>query len=224
MVEKGSLQIEHKTLNERAYERIKKALASGDFKPGEPLVIRLLAEAYGISATPVREALQRLVAEQSLVLQPNRSISVPVLTLAKFEELRQIRCALEGLAAELAAPRLLQPAVKKLEAIATSIDGNIESKNTSAYVLNNQKFHFLIYEHCEAEMLLQMIQTLWVRVGPYFYGLFEDTDYLEHANDGHRAIIAAIKSGKPVALRNAVVADINDAGASLMPRLRELTK
>ena len=46
-------QIEHNTLNERAYERIKKALASGDFKPGEPLVIRLLGKMAELERTIV---------------------------------------------------------------------------------------------------------------------------------------------------------------------------
>ena len=216
-------QIEHRTLNDQAYERIRKALLSGEFKPGEALVIRQLAEVYGISATPVREALQRLVAEQSLHLLPNRSIAVPVLTVEAFEELRQIRCALEGLAGELAAPRLTATHIQRLQAIVDAIDENIERHDVRGYLLNNQKFHFLIYERSGLPMLLQMIQNLWVQVGPYFYGLFEDSHYLAHANDGHKRIMAAIRKGDPAAVRQTVTGDINEAGASLIPRLRELT-
>src|SRR5215475_4976089 len=77
--ESGMPKIEHRTLNDRAYEQIKKGLISGAFRSGQTLVIRTLAETYGISTTPVREALQRLVAERHLELLPNRSIVVPLL-------------------------------------------------------------------------------------------------------------------------------------------------
>ena len=88
-------KIEHQTLNDRAYGEIRKGLISSRFQPGQVLVIRNLAETYGISTTPVREALQRLVAERLLVLLPNRSIAVPSLSAKKFAELARIRCAIE---------------------------------------------------------------------------------------------------------------------------------
>ena len=74
-------KIEHATLNDRAYLALKRSLISGQFRPGQILVIRAMAESYGISTTPVREALQRLVAERLLVMQPNRSIAVPLLSI-----------------------------------------------------------------------------------------------------------------------------------------------
>src|SRR5215813_9757822 len=95
-------KIAYRTLNDRAYEQIKKGLISGAFRSGQTLVIRSLADEYGISATPVREALQRLVAERNLELLPNRSIIVPILSAERFIELVRVRRELEGLAAELA--------------------------------------------------------------------------------------------------------------------------
>src|SRR5262249_35295653 len=64
-------KIEHSTLNDQAYTALKRGLISGTFRPGQALVIRTVAESYGISTTPVREALQRLVAERLLVMQQN---------------------------------------------------------------------------------------------------------------------------------------------------------
>src|SRR4051794_28473842 len=86
-------KIEHSTLNDQAYTALKRGLSSGTFRPGQALVIRTVAENYGISTTPVREALQRLVAERLLVMQQNRSIVVPHLSIPKFTELYRIRCA-----------------------------------------------------------------------------------------------------------------------------------
>ncbi|TIP70711.1 MAG: GntR family transcriptional regulator, partial [Mesorhizobium sp.] len=100
------LKLEHQTLNDRAYAALKQELISGSFNPGQVLVIRKLAEMFGISTTPIREALQRLVAERLLEMKNNRSIIVPVLSSSAFEELTRIRIAVEGLAGEMAATRI----------------------------------------------------------------------------------------------------------------------
>src|SRR5690606_5351375 len=92
-------RLEYRALSDQAYAAIKQELISGRFAPRQMLVLRTLAETYGISTTPVREALQRLVGEGLLEMLPNRSIAVPDWDPAKFSELYRIRCELEGLAA-----------------------------------------------------------------------------------------------------------------------------
>jgi len=215
-------RLEHQTLNDRAYGALKKGLMSGQFRPGEVLTIRHLAADYGISATPVREALQRLVAERALELLRNRSIGVPVPTLEKFVELRRIRCLLEGLAGELATPQFRGADIARLARIIEEIDVDIATNNPAGYLRRNEKFHFLIYERARSPQMLRIIQDLWTQVGPFFNSLFDDRSYLAEANDGHRKIIAAIRSGDPAAVRDAVVWDIGEAADSLMQRLPEL--
>ena len=215
-------RLEHQTLNDRAYGALKKGLMSGQFKPGEVLTIRHLAAEYGISATPVREALQRLVAERALELQRNRSIGVPIPTLETFVELRRIRCLLEGLASELATPHFRSADIARLARIIEEIDVDIATYNPAGYLRRNEKFHFLIYERARSPQMLRIIQDLWTQVGPFFNSLFEDRSYLAEANDGHRKIIAAIRSGDPAAVRDAVVWDIGEAADSLMQRLPEM--
>ena len=114
-------KIEYRTLNDRAYDEIKSSLIAGQFRPGQVLVIRTLADRYGISTTPVREALQRLVGERQLVMLHNRSIAVPGWDPAKFQELFRIRCALEGLAAELAATQMTERDVETMERLTDEI-------------------------------------------------------------------------------------------------------
>jgi len=215
-------RLEHQTLNDRAYGALKKGLMSGQFRPGEVLIIRHLAAEYGISATPVREALQRLVAERALELLRNRSIGVPIPTLEKFVELRRIRCLLEGLASELATPHFRSADIARLARIIEEIDVDIATNNPAGYLRRNEKFHFLIYERARSPQMLRIIQDLWTQVGPFFNSLFEDRSYLAEANDGHRKIIAAIRSGDPAAVRDAVVWDIGEAAESLMQRLPEM--
>jgi DNA-binding GntR family transcriptional regulator len=215
-------KLEHQTLNDRAYAALKKGLMSGQFRPGEVLPIRQLADDYGISVTPVREALQRLVAERGLEMLRNRSIAVPVLTHEKFAELRRVRCLLEGLAAEMATPHFRASDMDRLAHIIEEIDRNIADNDVAAYLRRNEKFHFLIYERARAPLTLQIIQDLWTQVGPFFNCLFEDSGYLREANDGHRKILAAIAKGDPDAVRESVVWDISEAADSLTGRLTQM--
>ncbi|MFC7554888.1 GntR family transcriptional regulator [Pseudoroseomonas wenyumeiae] len=94
------------SLEERAYDSIRRALMGGTFVPGDRLSIRQVAAALGTSPMPARAALQRLVAEQVLEVLPSGTAVVPLLTRASFIELRAIRAQLEPLAASLAAPNM----------------------------------------------------------------------------------------------------------------------
>jgi len=213
-------KLEYQTLNDRAYAALKKCLMSGHFKPGQVLTIRGLADEYGISPTPIREALQRLIAERSLELLRNRSIGVPHLTGEKLAELKRIRCVLEGLAGELAAPNLVVADISRLSQLIQAIDTDIAATNIAAYLRHNEKFHSLIYERARSPILLLIIQDLWTQVGPFLNGLFEDACYLRRANVGHRKILAAVKRGDTAAVRRGIVWDISEAAASLMRRFQ----
>jgi DNA-binding GntR family transcriptional regulator len=213
-------KLEHQTLTDRAYAEIRKGLISGRFQPGQVLVIRSLAEAYGISATPVREALQRLVAERLLVALPNRSIAVPSLSVEKFAELARIRGALEGLAAELAASNVKPQHVSKLKGLLAEIDAAVAARDSRLYTNLNQKFHFVIYERADSPHLLRMVQDLWTQVGPFFTGLFSDASFVCHANDQHARIVRALEQGNAAEVREAIVEDISMAAESLRPRLQ----
>src|SRR5215467_6406245 len=85
-------QITYTSLQDVAYERIRNALRSGTFKPGESLVTRTLAKALGISTTPVREALARLVAQNVLAVDSvNGTPYVPVITRELLIEVYELR-------------------------------------------------------------------------------------------------------------------------------------
>lgn len=215
-------KIEYRTLNDQAYNEIKRGLITGTFSPEQTLVIRTLAETYGISATPIRDALQRLVAERLLTMLPNRSIAVPGLSASKFTELVRIRCALEGLAGELATPNFKMAQIRRLNGLLSSLEKSIVTGNPKDYLTLNQRFHFTIYECADSPYLLQMIQDLWSQVGPFFNKLFDDQEYLVRANEQHFNIVSALKTGDAQLVRNSIVKDIEVAGESLLPRLSSL--
>ncbi|MDO8291514.1 MAG: GntR family transcriptional regulator [Gallionella sp.] len=211
-------KIEYRSLNDCAYDKITEGMISGRFLPGQPLVIRTLAEAYGISTTPIREALQRLLAERRLEVLPNRSIVVPEISSEKYIDLLRIRCALEGLAGELAASDITAADLTRLRNTLQDIERAIKKGDSKAYVSANQKFHFMIYKKANSPYLLQMIQDLWSRVGPLFNSLFTDPNFISHANTEHENIYEALSRRDGQSVREHIVNDINVAAKALLPQ------
>jgi len=216
------LKLEHLTLNDRAYTTIKQGLISGKFAPGEVLVIRKLAEMYGISTTPIREALQRLVAERVLEIAPNRSIFVPLLTASTFEELTSIRVAMEGVAGERATRHMTDSALVEVKALYNSMGRAVAARNGSLYLALNEAFHFAIYTQANAPLLLNMVRDLWVRVGPYLSLLMESAAYVPRSNDVHQKIVEALERRDSAAVRASIEEDITSAAAVLGERLEEV--
>src|SRR5215204_92865 len=96
-------RIERVTLAERVYAELRDLLMAGELAPGQKMSLRSVAETLGVSMMPVREAVSRLVADQSLEVLPNRAVRVPLMNLARFRELTTVRLAVAGFAAEPAA-------------------------------------------------------------------------------------------------------------------------
>ncbi|RUW64074.1 GntR family transcriptional regulator [Mesorhizobium sp. M7A.F.Ca.US.008.03.1.1] len=213
------LKLEHQTLNDRAYGALKQELISGGFSPGQTLVIRKLAETFGISTTPIREALQRLVAERLLEMQNNRSVIVPLLSAPAFEELTRIRIAVEGLAGEMAATRMSKSGLADIQATLAGMQRAIEAGDAGTYLSLNEAFHFAIYQHAGAPILLNMIRDLWGRVGPYLKLLMQADRYIPRSNDAHRKIVAALERRNGPTARMFIEEDIIMAAAVLSANL-----
>jgi DNA-binding GntR family transcriptional regulator len=212
-------KLELETLSDKAYFEVRKALMAGKFVPGDTLIIRTLAETYGISITPMRDALQRLVAEKSLEVLANRTIAVPHLTADTFIELRRIRTALEGLAVELALANLGAKDIDRLDTLIAEMDDDISRNNMRSYLAHNKVFHFHLYGRANSPLMLQLIENLWTRIGPFLNNLFESSRYLSRANEHHRHIVAEVKRGDGPMVRRALMRDIEAAADALMLKL-----
>src|ERR1700749_1516812 len=102
----GLVRVERETVQEQIYVALREKLMRGGFEPGQGLKIAELAEAFGTSAMPVREALNRLTAERGLEARPNRTVHVPTLTTERLKDLKEARFAVEGLAVSRAASNM----------------------------------------------------------------------------------------------------------------------
>ncbi|WXL25786.1 GntR family transcriptional regulator [Ectopseudomonas mendocina] len=196
-------------LQEQLYQRIRQDLLSGRFEPGERLKIRDLAANLGTSPMPVRAALQRLVAEGALEGEPQRSLRVPPMTRERYEHIYQVRLSLEGLAVELATPRLSSDEISALREYVEQMDQAIEQRQVQAYLDANSQFHLTLYQACGNPVLLRSIESLWLQVGPFFNRLFTDADMSLRFNDFHEEALNALQAGDAKAARQAMEQDMS---------------
>lgn len=209
----GLKGVSRDTLRGRVYARLRAAIMKGMFEPGQALTVRGLADAFGTSPTPVREALQQLVAENALLAEPNRSYRIPRMTQDIFVDVRDTRAELEGLAAEKAALNITPGEIRRLEQLIERMSRTIAAQDVKGYLSVNEDFHFAIYEAARSPVLLRIIRALWVQIGPTLTVLFRDLALVEGLQDHHRAALAAFRARDPVAARRAIRNDILTAGA-----------
>ncbi|MGE0239792.1 MAG: GntR family transcriptional regulator [Parvibaculaceae bacterium] len=198
-------------LHEKAYASLRHALRTGRFRPGQAVTIRGLGKELGVSATPVREALQRLIACHALKVLPNRTVIVPPLTHERCEEITQVRLRLEGLAGRQAVGRITDQAVKRLVSRKNRMDRAIKERNLSAYLQNNEEFHSTIYEAAQMPFLNQMIDLAWLQVAPWFNLLAVEGNFYENANASHELVVDRLVARDADGVEAAIRQDINQA-------------
>ena len=215
-IEDKILPLERRTLADRVYDDIKDLLLSGGLPPGERLTLGRLAKALGTSSMPVRDAVSRLAAEKALEVRPNRSVLVPSLDRARLEEITSIRCLLEGFAAEVAAERATPSEVAEIAGYARDFEifGRRTNPDVAAAIKRNRSLHFAVYRASRMVSLVELIESTWLRVGPFFtltmsnkIRRLQDIGAFDH----HHRLVGAMRERNAEIARDAVVRDIRDA-------------
>jgi len=199
------------TLSSQAYRAIRIALMSGYFRPGERLTMRGLAEEMRMSVTPVREAIQLLITEHALFMPGARTVVVPRVTREQYDEIIQIRGALEGLAVTNALPFIDAAQLAELKRINARHRESIEAGNTVAALENNRAFHFGIYRHCRMPSLIDLIENQWVRVGSTLNFLYPRYSRSLSGNLFHEQMLQAIEDRSATRLVAALMGDLSTA-------------
>lgn len=200
---------ERETVNQWVYRTLREAVMIGRIPPGRPLTIREIAAALDVSTMPVREALRRLASEQALEVRDNRRVLVPHMTAARFQELCELRIAIESHAAERALPWLSDATIEQLVEVDKGIDAANSSGDVEQATILNQQFHRLIYTANPHQTAMPLVESLWLQLGPFVrLALSRLTDH--YTVDRHAEALTAIRRRDAMALRVAIGADIRD--------------
>jgi DNA-binding GntR family transcriptional regulator len=200
--------------NQWVYQLLRTNLLCGKIAPGIPLTIRGLAEVLDVSPMPVREALHRLACEGAIEVKSNRRVIVPMMTAEKFSELCELRILMETHAAEKALPYIREQDIANLERIDAMVDQAVEQGDVESTALHNQDFHRSLYSANPYQIIVPLIESLWLQLGPFSRIAISKLEKI-YIVDRHVEAIEALKQQNSFGLRRAIEADIRDGIASI---------
>jgi DNA-binding GntR family transcriptional regulator len=175
---------------DRIAESLRDEILGGGLPAGSPLRQDAIAERFGVSHIPVREALRHLSAQGLVTLRPNRGATVSDLSPEEARELLEIRCVLETQAVRWALPLADANIFARAD---KALKDSERTDDVARWMELNWRFHSTLYERAARPRLLTMIETLDARIDRFIRVLITGSDYRRQAQAEHRAILAAYK-------------------------------
>jgi DNA-binding GntR family transcriptional regulator len=203
------MKINRGNLSEQVYSGIRGSLMDGQYEPGDRLRISGLAEELGVSITPVREAIFRLVSDQALEMKAATAVHVRDLNPNELEEIQRIRFLLEGEAAGIAAERITAKELSALEDIQERFSKAAATDSRKASVLNRQ-FHFGVVAAAKQPLIMATVENMWTLMGPLLRTFHvtmpvRDLASLDHK---HYAVLEGLRNKDAKQAKDALQADI----------------
>lgn len=179
--------------SEYAYREIRKRILAGEWQPGQRLSSYELSNHLKVSRTPVMEAMKALEQEGFVVIEPQVGCVLKVPNTDELKERFLILKALEGLAVEEAAARILPEEVEVLSGILAVANQAVANHDSHAYEETNRAFHLTIAAACQLPQLSQLIQ-FYFDSAKYFTGSIDFLSRrLDISHKEHQAILEALK-------------------------------
>src|SRR5690606_26536819 len=188
-------------------------------QPGDRLKIRDMAQSLGTSETPVREALLQLVRDGALEMKPGYYIRVRRLTLREYMELREIRLLLEPHAAAKAMAHVDDAFIDLLERCHESLIRAEQEKDYPAALLANYEFHFSVYRRSGMPQLIDILERIWLRIGPLLTLLYPSAPPPYAGVHQHLNVISALRKRDAGAVAEAFRADLIEGGRRFLGSL-----
>ncbi|MDX1710171.1 MAG: GntR family transcriptional regulator [Rhodovibrionaceae bacterium] len=190
----GDERIERRSLADTVAERLRAMIVEGEFVPGERLPERLLCERFGISRTPLREAMKSIAAEGLVKLLPNRGAVIPPITLKELHEAFEVMEALEATAGELACRRIDDAALKDIRRLHERMLLHYRDGDLQAYFELNQQIHKAIIAAAHNALLSETYRRLSGRVLRARYAANLSGERWAKAIEEHEAILEALEA------------------------------
>ena len=213
------------SLATQAYHRLKMQFMLGEMQPGRRLTYREVADELGISVTPAREALFKLVAERIFDFGPTGIIVVPALSENACRQLWDIRLLLEAHCAELAAQHATPSLIRELEQAHKLMVQAKQARRLRDGMQHNFTFHFLLYREAQSPILLSLIEDVWARSAAYVR--FFHSHHVEMRNNAaaqgphmHATIIEALRAQDPQRVKNGIERDLLEVRDGILKLLQ----
>jgi len=176
-------------------EDLEEKILKGTLKPGQRLIEAELCRTYGVSQTPLREALRILETNGYVVHEPRKGVTVTQITMDEIEEIYRIRANLESMATYLAIKRCTPAVISELKKTHEKMIRLAEQKDTKAYFALNFKFHDIIINASQSRRLIQMIQAFVKQTDRFRHDVLKFPEMLNNSIKAHEKVIQLFESG-----------------------------
>lgn len=184
------MQLDSVNISDKAASAIRKMIVDGYLPDGDRINEVHLANKLGVSRTPLREGLGRLVAEGTVMAEPRKGFFVATLAIAEFEQLYDIRPILDPEALRFAGI----PAPASLDRLEKLNRRLRSAKSTSIAIELDNAWHLELLAACPNRVLIELIQQIIVRTNRYEHALFRETKNVWNAGNEHELIMAALRN------------------------------
>ena len=187
--------MDNRTLWEQVRDRLREDILGGELAAGTVLSETALADSFGVSRGPVREALGRLATEGLVTITPRRGAIVTELSAHEFVEAYQVREALETFAIRLAVPRLAEADLVRLRELHERMVEHAQRGEVNAFFDANAAFHDSFVTAADNRKLNEVYGRLMDQMGRYLPRSLELRGTLERSIAEHSAILEAVEAG-----------------------------
>jgi DNA-binding GntR family transcriptional regulator len=206
------------TSAQHAVVGLRRALVSGELKPGDRVRQEELAALLGVSLAPVREALTTLEQEGQVTYLPRRGYFVTELDLGDVREIYELRALLEERAARRALPLLDDHAIDRIELAARECTEAAAEGDISAELAANRRFHFTLLDAPDQAHTLRLIRLLWDSTETYRALYYNSPASRQDSARAHEAIVAAVRARDS----DRLVAELGAHREAALERLAEI--
>ncbi len=219
-------QVAPQQVREWVEDKLREAIFSGQFKPGEWLRQLRIADLFGVSELPVREALKKLAAEGLVEYLPYRGMRIREFSTDDVEDIYKIRAFMESMAARFAVENITAEELVELKELATKMESRLTQEDLPEARELNRRFHEVVFTASQHAYLIHELRQLWTIFPSMLWGsfsvtaterLFQQDDYdLEE----HREIISALEEGNTAQAERVMRQHIEGSGNRLLISLR----
>lgn len=199
-------------------QRVRQAIISGRFRPGERLIERELCTLLGVSRTSLREALRQLEGDGLVANIPHKGLVVVTMTREAADEIYEVRAVVEGLAGRLFAERATDEQRAALQAALAVVEAALQSETLPALVAAKDRFYAVLVGGGANHTLAAILQSLQDRIAALRYLTLNAPGRAAHSVAEMRQILAAVLARDPAAAAQACVAHV-EAAAIVAARL-----
>lgn len=190
------------TAQQAVLAELRAMIIRGELPPGSPIVQDALAERFGVSRVPVREALKILEGEERLTYAAHRGYTVTMLEVDELLEVYHLRGVLESDVAAQAVPRLQDEHLARMRRAMDAMDAAADAEDLIAFAIKNREFHFMLFEPSGMDRAIRIIRQLWDTTDPYRSLYFVKPLNHETVNSEHGEILeACVRRDAPLVVR-----------------------